>query len=31
MFAKTAERGGQDWDRHLPYVLLVSRESTTVH
>ena len=27
MLAKTAERGGRDWDRHLPYVLFAYRAS----
>ena len=27
MLAKTTERGGKDWDRHLPYVLFAYRAS----
>ena len=27
MLAKTVERNGQDWDRHLPYVLFAYKTS----
>ena len=27
MLAKTVERGGRDWDKHIPYVLFAYRAS----
>ena len=31
MLAKTAERGGRDWDHHLPYVLRVESQLARIN